>query len=46
MDSKNEKYEHDPFFNNPPKEYDMTPRIAIFAIALVLTILFIAYISL
>ncbi len=46
MDSKNEKYEHDPFFNNPPKEYDMTPRRALFAIAFVLTILCIAYIFL
>lgn len=46
MDSKNEKYEHDPFFNNPPKEYDMTQRMALFVIALVLTILSIAYIAL
>lgn len=46
MDSKNEKYEHDPFSNNPPKEYNMTPRMALFSIALVLTTLSIAYISL
>lgn len=43
MDSKNEKYEHDPFFNSPPKDYDITPRRALLALTFVLLIMVIAY---